>query len=149
DAADARSILNGLGDGTALTDRERRHLDAARRCSTGDLHGARHVLSALSVEHPHDVLALLVGHQLDFFCGDAKTLRDRIARVTASWDPGQPHYGYVQGMLAFGLEECGAYDAATAAGHAALDADPRDVWALHAVVHAHEMRGQYESGRRF
>ena len=38
---------------------------------------------------------------------------------------------------------------AEAAGLAAVAVNPDDVWAIHAVVHAHEMRGQVADGIRF
>lgn len=148
DAAEAGNILGGLSD-VGLTDRERRHLDAARAFASGDLHGAGERLDALAVEYPNDVLALAVGHQLDFFCGDAAGLRDRPARMLLSWDPSHPLFGFVLGMHAFGLEECNLYPQAEDVGMRALDAERRDVWALHAVVHVHEMQGRVESGLRF
>ena len=147
DAAEARGILARLDD-TGLTDRERRHLGAARAYAAGALHGASERLAALSVEHPLDALALAVGHQLDFFRGDAAGLRDRPARVLLSWDPGHPLFGFVLGMHAFGLEECNLYRQAEAVGRRALGAERRDVWALHAVVHVHEMEARADAGLR-
>lgn len=149
DAGEARTILKSLGDGHELSDRERRHLDAARAYATGDLHGAADRLDALTVEYPHDLLALAVGHQLDFFRGDSQGLRDRPARVLSSWDHGHPLFGFVLGMHAFGLEETNLYPPAETVGMRALDLEPRDVWALHAVVHVHEMQGRVEAGLRF
>jgi len=149
DTAEARAILDGLGDGAGLTDRERRHLDAARAYAGGDLHGAGERLAALTVEYPGDALALAVGHQLDFFCGDAAGLRDRIGRALLSWDPAHPLFGFLLGMHAFGLEECGLYPQAEAVGMRALDAERRDVWAVHAVVHVHEMQARFEQGLHF
>ena len=149
DAADARTILENLGDGHELSDRERRHLDAAHAYAIGDLHGAAARLDALTVEYSHDLLALAVGHQLDFFCGDSPGLRDRPGRVLSSWDHGHPLFGFVLGMHAFGLEETNLYPQAETVGMRALDVEPRDVWALHAVVHVHEMQGRVEAGLRF
>lgn len=149
DAAEGRTILENLGDGHELSDRERRHLDAAHAYATGNLHGAAARLDALTVEYPHDLLALAVGHQLDFFCGDSPALRDRPGRVLSSWDHGHPLFGFVLGMRAFGLEETNLYPQAETVGMRALEAQPRDVWALHAVVHVHEMQGRVEAGLRF
>ena len=140
DAAAAATSLATI-DPAGLTERERRHLAAASAYASGDLDGARDLLGSLSVDHPRDVLALLVGHQLDFFRGDAMTLRDRIGRSLLAWDRDDSWFGFLRGMHAFGLEECGAYEAAEEAALDALERDERDVWALHAAVHTHEMRG--------
>ena len=149
DAAEAGVILDGLGEGTGLSDRERRHLEAARTYAEGDLRGAGERLAALTVEYPRDVLALAVGHQIDFFCGDAAGLRDRPGGVLLSWDRTHPLFGFVLGMHAFGLEESNLHPQAEALGRQALEADPRDVWALHAVIHVHEMEGRFEAGVQF
>ena len=148
DAAEARQILESV-DTAGLTDRERRHVDAARAYAGGDLYGASERLAALTVEYPLDVLALAVGHQLDFFCGDAVGLRDRPGGVLRSWDQQHPLFGFVLGMHAFGLEETNLYPLAEVVGMRALEAEPRDVWALHAVVHVHEMQARIEAGLRF
>ncbi len=148
DAADARRILDDLGEPGGLNDRERRHLAAARAYAHRDLHGASERLASLSVAYPRDVLALAIGHQLDFFCGDSVTLRDRVGRALMSWRPAEPNFGFLLGMHAFGLEECGLYPQAEATGMRALAHDARDVWALHAVVHTHEMQGRTRDGLR-
>ena len=129
------------------TDEDRAHATAIEQWVGGDWHAASRILDARLAEAPTDALALIVGHQLDFFLGEAKTLRDRVARAL-------PHYegerrGYVLGMAAFGLEECGEYDRARTAGMAALASDPQDVWAIHAVTHVNEMLGQSQSGIEF
>ena len=95
-----------------LTPRETAHQAAIERWVAGDWHGAARALDELLVEWPTDVLALLAGHQLDFFRGDAANLRDRVARSMRRIDPADPVFGFVQGMFAFGLEESGDYQAA-------------------------------------
>src|SRR3546814_11029596 len=49
-------------------------------------------------------------------------------------------------MHAFGLEETGDYARAEAAGRRALDIQPLDCWAHHAVAHVMEMQGRAEDG---
>jgi tetratricopeptide (TPR) repeat protein len=141
-AADALAALAG-------TDQERAHRDAVTAWLGGDWHGAARRLDDHLIEQPDDVLALLVGHQLDFFQGDAQNLRDRVGRSLGRIDPGHPLYGFVRGMYAFGLEEAGNYELAEAHGLAAVEANPDDVWATHAVVHVYEMRGQVDTGIAF
>jgi hypothetical protein len=95
------------------------------------------------------MLALVMGHQLDFFVGDSQNLRDRVGRSLAAFDPAHPHHGLAAGMHAFGLEECGQYEQAEAVGCYAVEANPDDVWGIHAVTHSYEMRGRVDDGIRF
>lgn len=69
------------------TDRERRHVQAVGHLVEGRWRAASLVLEDLSVEYPRDALALQVGHQIDFFTGDSRMLRDRIARALPAWSP--------------------------------------------------------------
>ena len=55
-----------------------------------------------------------------------------------------PGYGYVLGMHAFGLEEMNEFAEAENTGRAALAAQPRDPWAIHAVAHVMEMQGRLD-----
>src|SRR5688500_6279997 len=148
DAEAARGSASSLRAGPA-TPRERAHLAAIDAWCTGDWHGAARLLDQLLLQWPTDVLALMFGHQLDFFIGDANNLRDRVGRSLLAFDPSHPHVGFVKGMYAFGLEEAGHYQAAEATGRAAVEAHPDDVWAVHAVVHALEMQGRVDDGIRF
>ena len=95
------------------------------------------------------MLALIVGHQLDFFLGDAASLRDRPLRMLRELDADHPHIGFLQGMASFGLEEAGHYGQALDAGLAAVAAHPDDVWAVHAVAHTYEMQGRVVEGIKF
>jgi len=127
-------------------DRERRHVEAARAVAEGRWREGGLRLEDLSLRYPHDTLALQAGHQVDFFRGDSRMLRERMARVLPSWDPEVPGWHAVLGMHAFGLEETGDYALAEAQGRHAVELEPRDGWAWHAVAHVHEMRSQPHAG---
>jgi hypothetical protein len=129
--------------------REVAHATAVTAWAGGDWHGAARHLDDLLVQWPTDVLALLMGHQLDFFTGDAKNLRDRPARSLVALGDGHPHAGFVRGMQAFGLEEAGHYGPAEVTALAAVEQHPDDVWAIHAVAHTYEMQGRVDEGIRF
>ena len=127
-------------------DREARHLQAVAQWVDGHWLLAGRSLEDLCVEYPHDLLALQVGHQLDFFTGDARMLRDRIARVLPAWSADVPGYHALLGMYAFGLEECSDYRLAERLGRQAVSLEPADAWAQHAVAHVLEMQGRREEG---
>ena len=146
DAVNAARFVKGL---TSTDRREAGHLNAIGQWISGDWHGASRTLDQLLSVYPRDILALSVGHQLDFFLGEAGNLRGRITRALPHWDRGHHLYGYLLGMQAFGLEECGQYEAAEKAGRAAIVHHADDVWAIHAVGHTYEMRGLFEEGIDF
>ena len=152
DVASARADLKAFEsavDVSGLDGRERRHLGAAHALVRGDLHGGGLLLRDLAREYPRDPLALAVGHQVDFFTGDAVALRDRIGGVLTAWSQQDRHYGLILGMYAFGLEEAGLYGRSRDVGMEAVDRDPADVWGIHAVAHTYEMQGGFGAGLRF
>jgi tetratricopeptide (TPR) repeat protein len=127
-------------------DRERRHVEAAAAVAGGRWREGGRRLEDLSLRYPLDTLALQAGHQIDFFRGDSRMLRDRIARALPAWDAGVPGRHAVLGMHAFGLEETGDYAQAAEKGRQAVALEPRDSWAWHAVAHVHEMLDQPREG---
>ncbi len=135
--------------GGEMNHREQAHATAIEAWLRGDWHGAAARLDDLLIQWPSDLLALLLGHQLDFFLGDAQNLRDRPIRSLRELDEDDQHAAFVRGMAAFGLEEAGHYAQALDAGLGAVAANPDDVWAIHAVVHTYEMQGRVDEGIRF
>jgi hypothetical protein len=130
----------------AGNDRERAHAQAAALVAAGRWRDAGRMLEDLSARHPRDLLALQAGHQVDFFTGDTRMLRDRIARVRPHWNDSMPGHHAVLAMHAFGLEETGDYAQAERSGRRAIELEPRDTWAWHAVAHVHEMRNAPQDG---
>ena len=112
--------------------------------------GAGALLGEISVQYPRDLLALFVGHQIDFFTGDAVNLRDRIGRALGAWGDRRPaarlrarhvrlRAGGVQPLRPVGRRRASAR----------WSTNPDDVWGIHAVVHTYEMQGQIPDGVRF
>lgn len=131
------------------TERERGHVAAARAWFDGDFSGSLDAFERVLTEHPRDALALQAAHIGDFFTGGSTGLRDRVARRLPAWDESAPGYGFVLGMYAFGLEECGEYRRAEEMGRRAVELNRRDCWAIHAVAHVMEMEGRQRDGVRW
>ena len=129
-----------------VTKREAAHVAALRAWSKGDLASACAVWDDILLEYPHDLLALRLHHYNSFWMGRTQDLRDGVARVFDQWDKSVPGYSNVQGMYAFGLEECGDYARAEEFGRQAVESNPDDLWAIHAVAHVLEMRGRLRDG---
>jgi tetratricopeptide (TPR) repeat protein len=130
----------------AATTHEQAHVSALGHLANGRWHDAGSILEDIAIDNPRDALALQVGHQIDFFTGNARMLRDRIARALPSWQSGMPGYHAILGMQAFGLEEMGDYARAEKLGRTAVDIEPRDGWAQHAVAHVMEMQSRQKDG---
>ncbi|MFD1985040.1 tetratricopeptide repeat protein [Mesorhizobium newzealandense] len=130
----------------AATTREQAHVTALGHLANGRWHHAGGILTDIGIDFPLDAVALQTGHQIDFFTGNARMLRDRIAGALPSWQSGMPGYHAILGMQAFGLEEMGDYARAEKLGRAAVDLEPRDGWAQHAVAHVMEMQSRQSDG---
>jgi tetratricopeptide (TPR) repeat protein len=136
-----KSALEG-----GATQRERDHLAALIAWHHDDWQGALELWEKILLDNPLDVLALKLANHSYFYLGDARNTRDSIARVLYAWNEDTPGHGFVLGMYAFGLEECGDYANAEAVGQQAVEINPADVWAIHAVVHVLEMQGRHREG---
>jgi tetratricopeptide (TPR) repeat protein len=134
---------------TTLLEREKLHLQAAKVLLDGDFHVASKQLANISKKYPRDILALSVGHQLDFFTGNTAMLHDRIAHALPAWTKEDSYYSNLLGMLSFGLEELGHYDQAEAVGLEAVELSPKNVWAIHAVTHTYEMQANFTKGMKY
>ena len=142
----AQAVAAAGQTATPANERERGHGAAARDWAAGDWESASRTYLELTSEFPRDALALQAGHLLDFFLGHSALLRDRIARALPHWDEDTPGFGFLLGMRAFGLEETGQYARAEESGRRALEINPRDPWAVHAVAHVFEMQGRQHEG---
>jgi tetratricopeptide (TPR) repeat protein len=141
----ATAILSGIKR-LRLSEREASHAAALQRLVAGEWSDAALALSEHNARFPHDFLAIQCGHLVDFYRASARELRDRIARILPCWTTDMPGYPVLLGMYAFGLEETGDYAHAEDMGRRAVDLQPLDCWAHHAVAHVMEMQGRAEDG---
>jgi hypothetical protein len=139
-AAEARRL------GAGATPREQAHIAALEAWSTDDLDRAIAVWEGILAEHPHDVLAFRLAHFNNFWLGRPGAMAASAERVLPRWSLALPGFGSVLACLCFALEECGIYAAAEPPGRRAIELDPGDMWAAHAVAHIMEMQGRRGEG---
>lgn len=142
----AEALARAEAAAAPATARERLHVEALRCWLAGKLEGALAAWEAILALAPTDILAIRLAHFLYFWLGEAGRMRDSVGRARAGWSEGLPGYGLVLGMHSFGLEECGDYAAAEPLGRRAVELQPKDLWATHAVAHVLEMQGRHEEG---
>lgn len=140
-----------LARAAALTanPREQMHLAAIAAALADDYEGAKTRLGELLGEHPRDALALQVAHAFDHVTGDEAHMRHRVASVLPAWSADLPGYHTILSMHAFSLEESGEYAHAQDVALAALELDPDDARAHHAMAHIFEMTEQADAGVRW
>ncbi len=133
---------------TDLSEREQRHLKALDYWRKNDMTTATETFDAIVMDYPRDILALRVAHYLHFYGAGAGPMIKSLQPALANWQTNDKFYGYLQGMLSFALEESGQYADAEKAGRAALEINPGDIWAGHAVTHIMQMQSRFSDGLR-
>ncbi len=128
------------------TPRERAHARALAAWAAGDPHQALLGWEAILATHPQDVLAFRLHHFTAFWQGAAERMLAIAEQVLPRIDPAMPGASRLLGCRAFAHEEAGLYTTAEAYGRAAIEADPADLWAAHAVAHVFEMQGRRAEG---
>ncbi|MGE0724862.1 MAG: tetratricopeptide repeat protein [Alphaproteobacteria bacterium] len=144
--AAAAALARAEAAAVRLSERERLHLSALRAWVDGRLWRMLDAWEAILADHPTDVLALRLAHFNYFWIGEAQAMRASVLRARQGWSDTLPGFGTVLACEAFGHEECGDYRAAEAAGRAAVERDPADLWGTHAVAHVMEMEGRHRDG---
>jgi len=128
------------------TPRERLHVAAMGAALADDFASFKTIVQSLLDEYPRDVLALHIGHALDYLTGDVESMVARIAAVLPAWSKDAPGYHAVLAMQAFSLVESAQYGRAADRGRRALELDPWDARAHHALTHVYEMTGETAAG---
>ncbi|HET7159523.1 MAG TPA: tetratricopeptide repeat protein, partial [Burkholderiales bacterium] len=129
--------------------RERQHLSAISAVLLDNYEQAKWILDRLLQEHPRDALALQVMHALSYLTGEVPGMAGRVRRVMRSWSPQLPGYHAVLSMHAFTQAECGEYQHAEELALRALDLNPGDARAHHAMAHVFELSGRVADGIRW
>jgi hypothetical protein len=129
-----------------LDARERGQVAAAYAWRAGAPARAAALYADLVRRWPHDLLALRLAQSCFFLLGDAEALHDVAAGAIRHWHAGLPGYDCALALHAFGLEEAGDPARAERVGRRALEIEPRNAVAVHAVAHALYSAGDAQAG---
>jgi tetratricopeptide (TPR) repeat protein len=151
---DARDFARASGvlarmDAIPQNGRERRHSGALHAAAAGDYARAARIYDELLEKHPWDIVALSQAQVYDYYLGSPASQCARTNRAVRIWSRELPGFHAVLSMHAFALEECGDYGAAEDAALQAIELEPRDARAHHALAHVHEMQGEAREGIRW
>jgi hypothetical protein len=138
--ADAERV-RGRADTASL--RERGHAEAALLVHAGEFLDAATRWDLVSLEHPDDLVASRFVHDVCLHIGDDTRRLPAAERAAAAWPSGSREHGLALGMLSFALEEVGRFEEAEQPGRVALELDPADLWARHALAHVYESTGRH------
>jgi len=130
----------------AISQRERRFIDALSVWLKGYPKQALGQFEDILAQHPDDTLAMKLDHAIRFTLGDSAGMRAMVEQVMPAYESNHPGRGYLLGCHAFGLEETGEYSRAKVAGIEGLLMAQDDAWGLHAVTHVHDMTGDAKGG---
>ena len=126
--------------------REQLHLDALRAWIKLDIPKRAAAWERILAEWPLDLLALRQYTDTLFWCGNKRRQAEVISMVAADWGPGTPGWTHVLSARAFAMEEVGQYAVAERCAREALQSEPQDLWALHALAHVFERQGRTAEG---
>lgn len=128
------------------TKREILYLKALKAWNAGDMKATLRVMEEILLSWPLDVLIIRIAGFFNFYLYGGAAMRESTSRILQAWTEEDQGYGYVLGTHAFSLEESGDYIAAESVGKKAVDINPKDIWATHAVAHVMEMQSREKDG---
>ena len=137
------TVLKGRGD---LTEREQMHRQALDDWQQNRMADACQLFDKIVETYPRDILALRIAHYLHFYGDGAEKMLASLSPAIKIWNRSDEYFGYLKGMQCFALEELGEYETAETAGREAIEINPADVWATHAVTHILQMQERYQEG---
>jgi tetratricopeptide (TPR) repeat protein len=142
----AQAVRTARAYASGVTPRERLHIAALAAWSEGELDKAIAAWEDILRSDPHDIVAFRLAHFVNFWLGRPQDMVASVERVLPSWAEGTPGYPVILACRCFALEETGNYLGAEPSGRRAIELDPADLWAAHAVAHIMEMQGRRSEG---
>ncbi len=130
---------------SAASERERRHWDGLQLMLAGEFSAAAAAWDEVAAGS-NDLAAVRFAHDVYLHVGDAEARLRSSRAAMQRWTKADPGHNFVLSQYSFALEEAGHFGQAEEVGWEALDADPDDLWALHALAHVYESTNNRAAG---
>jgi len=141
--------MTSLCELPGVTTKEKQLVQAVCEWATGAQDAAADIIEDVLVAYPTDPLVATMGHSSHFFRGERERMRNHWSRCLNAWTPDMPYYSFLHGYQAFGFVETNFLQEAEYHGKKALQLNPEDGWAAHALAHVYETRGHADEGLAF
>ncbi len=123
--------------------REKSMVQIAATWASGDVPETMRLSEAHADQFPSDLANIKLSQYLYFNVGDAPSMLRVGLKALPSEQP------YVHGMIAFGYEQCHQLEQAEASARRAIEIEPNDAWAHHAIAHVMLTQGRVVEGAKF
>jgi tetratricopeptide (TPR) repeat protein len=130
----------------SATARERSHVAALTAWVDGELDAAIGLWESILRADPQDVVAFRLAHFVNFWLGRPQDMVASVDRVMPAWSEDTAGFSSILACHSFAHEEAGNYLAAEPSGRRAIELDPGDLWAAHAIAHVLESQGRRSEG---
>ncbi|MEZ5544435.1 MAG: hypothetical protein R3F10_04470 [Lysobacteraceae bacterium] len=138
-------LHRAMAPGPAHSMRERAMVELLAAWVEDDIPRAEMLCGRLQQKFPRDLLAAKIAQYFQFNRGDFPAmLRVGLAAVEAA-----PEIAHAHGMLAFAFEQCHLLHEAERAARRALELEPKEPWAQHALAHVMLTQGRIDEGAAF
>lgn len=127
------------------TEREKANARVLEAWINGDIPQVIRRCERIAKQHPTDLAIIKIAQYHLFNLGDAAGM----LRLALHALPVGADAPYVHGMIAFGYEQCHLLDDAEGAALRALEIEPTDPWAHHALAHVMLTQGRTAEGIAF
>jgi len=138
-------VARALAASERATPREAMAARLVAAWAANDIPGVVTLAEAIAREYPRDLVAIKIGQYHAFNHGDAVGM----LRLGLHALPAGAELPYVHGMVAFGYEQCHLMAEAEGAARRALEIEPSDPWAHHALAHVMLTQGRIDEGITF
>jgi len=140
------SLASARQYAAGVSEREQYYIKALEYAVAGQLNDTVSCFEAILAKAPTDGFALSLCQAELFWLGDMKQSLTVSTSVADHWNQSVAGFSEFLAIHAFDLEEAGRYSRAEDTGRAAVELNPANIWATHAVTHVMYMQGRHTDG---